>query len=130
MTSLPPLATSSTRSIKINVFTSPRIQEFVEESQQQKLLVGLLVRDRQVYPDIDGGYGCLLKINYFVVLSQIRSLIMPMKCYFVSSWLHTTNLQQNHQGLSVVLKISIPKLLYTWSLTLFRWSSFISNRWL
>jgi hypothetical protein len=39
----------------INVLTSLRTQEFVEESLQQKLLVGLLVMDKQVHLDIDGG---------------------------------------------------------------------------
>jgi hypothetical protein len=43
VTSPPFLATSSTRSLKTNVFIFPRVQEFVEESQQQKLLVSLLI---------------------------------------------------------------------------------------
>jgi hypothetical protein len=51
--------------MKTNVFTSPRTQEFVEESQQQRLLIGLLVMDRQVHPDIDGGHGCLPEVDLF-----------------------------------------------------------------
>jgi hypothetical protein len=65
MTSPPPLVTNSTRSMKSNVFTSPRAQEFIEKSLQQKLLVGLLVMDKQVHPDIDGGHGRLLEVDLF-----------------------------------------------------------------
>jgi hypothetical protein len=49
----------------VYMITSPRTQEFVEESQQQKLLVGLLVIVRQVHPNIDGGHGHFLEIDLF-----------------------------------------------------------------
>jgi hypothetical protein len=65
VTSPPPLVTSSTRSMKTNVLTSPRIQEFGEESKQQKLLVDLLVIEKHVHLDIDGGHGRLLEVNLF-----------------------------------------------------------------
>jgi hypothetical protein len=68
MTLPPLLATNFTRSMKINVFTSPRFQEFVEELQQQKLLVGLLVINRQVHLDIDGGHGCMSKVDLFYII--------------------------------------------------------------
>jgi hypothetical protein len=63
MTSPPLLATSSMKSMKTNVLTSPRTQEFIEESQKQKFLVGLLVMDIQVHPNINSGHGCLSKID-------------------------------------------------------------------
>jgi hypothetical protein len=51
--------------MKTNVLTSPRIQEFGEELKQQKLLVDLLVMEKQVHPDIDGGHGRLLEVDLF-----------------------------------------------------------------
>jgi hypothetical protein len=57
MTSPPLLATSSMKSMKTNVLTSPRTQEFIEESQKQKFLVGLLVMDIQVHPNINSGHS-------------------------------------------------------------------------
>jgi hypothetical protein len=48
--------------MKTNVFISSRTQEFVEELQQQKLLIGLLVTDRQVHLDIYGGHGRLPEV--------------------------------------------------------------------
>jgi hypothetical protein len=50
---------------KSNVHISPRIQEFIEKSQQQKLLVGLLVMDRHVYSNIDSGLVLLPKVDLF-----------------------------------------------------------------
>jgi hypothetical protein len=44
----------------------PHIQEFVEESQQQKLLIGFLVMDRQVHPDINGGHVLFLEVELFL----------------------------------------------------------------
>jgi hypothetical protein len=64
-TSPPPLMTSSTRSMKTNVFTSPRTEEFGEESKQQKLFVGLLVMDTQVHLDINGGHCHLHEVDLF-----------------------------------------------------------------
>jgi hypothetical protein len=51
--------------MKTNVLTSPRIQEFDKESKQLKLLVDLLVMEKQVHLEIDGGHGCLLKVDLF-----------------------------------------------------------------
>jgi hypothetical protein len=54
--------------VKTNVFTSPRTQEVVKALQQQKLLVGLLVMDRHVHPDISGchgRHGRLLEVDLF-----------------------------------------------------------------
>jgi hypothetical protein len=53
------------RSMKSNILTLPRIQEFGEESKQQKLLVDLLVMEKEVHLDIDGGHGRLLKVSFF-----------------------------------------------------------------
>ena len=52
-------------SMETDVFISPRTQEFVEELQQQQLFIGLLVMDRQVHLDIDGGYGRFLEVDLF-----------------------------------------------------------------
>ena len=76
------LAMSFIRSMKTNVLTLTRIQEFGEESKQQKLLVDLLVMEKQVHPDIDGGHNYMLEVGLF---RQIRSLIMSLKCYFMTS---------------------------------------------
>ena len=49
-----------------HISKNPRIQEFVEKLQQQKLLVGLLVVDRYVHPNIDGGHILLPKVEMFL----------------------------------------------------------------
>jgi hypothetical protein len=51
--------------MKTNVLTLPRIQEFGKESKQQKLLVDLLVMEKQVHLDIDGGHDHLLEVDLF-----------------------------------------------------------------
>jgi hypothetical protein len=61
----PPLAMSSMRSMKTNVLTLLRIQEFGEESKQQKLFVDLLVMEKHVHPDIDGSHGHLPEVGLF-----------------------------------------------------------------
>ena len=53
------------RSMKTNVLTSPRVQEFGEESKQQILLIDLLVMEKHVHPDIDGGHDRLLEVGLF-----------------------------------------------------------------
>jgi hypothetical protein len=56
--------------MKSNVFTSPRAQEFIEKSLQQKLLVGLLVMDKQVHPNIDGGCDRILEVHLFYYIDS------------------------------------------------------------
>jgi hypothetical protein len=51
--------------MKTYILTSPRIQEFGEESKQQKLLIDRLVMEKQVHLNIDGGHGRLPEVGLF-----------------------------------------------------------------
>jgi hypothetical protein len=80
--------------MKTNVLTSPRTQEFGEESKQQKLLVDLLVMEKQVHPDIDGCHGRLLEVDLFRdidpnwvfdnVLEMLLHVLMALRYQFAT----------------------------------------------